>query len=121
MTDLEMTKLCAEAMGYRCGLQKIVDCSPGFILSTTTLNSMNLPDGWETGTNDGPYDPFHDDAQAMALVKKFGLDVRGPAQDHLWEVWFALQPEHYHTARDDLNRAIVECVAKMQRARETHK
>ena len=47
MTDLELTKLCAEAMG--------IEISP-----------VRHGDG-----DFSLYDPLHDDAQAMALVKKF--------------------------------------------------
>jgi len=52
MTDLEITKLCAEAMG----------------LDEKTLQV--LESGW-TGRG---FDPLHDDTQAMALVKKLRLN-----------------------------------------------
>ena len=100
MTDLEMTKLCAEAMGLweevKIGDKKY---------EHPPLN----------------YDPLHDDAQAMALVKKFDVSITSlsaRAADH----WFVqttgtkIQPSIIGTAYD-LNRAIVECVAKMQAAK----
>ena len=91
MTDLEITRLCAEAM-------EIIDAYPMY------------------GGN--PYDPFHDDAQAMALVKKFLLSI-DPAQPIGWHV--AKQETKFFDAayahEDDLNHAICECVAKMQQAK----
>ena len=90
MTNLEMTKLCAKAMGFA------VDGSAGILLP------------WRA------FDPLHDDAQSMALVKKFRLCVDGADKSGEWSAreWasgtFALDA--------DLNRAIVECVAKMQQA-----
>jgi hypothetical protein len=90
MTDLEMTKLCAEAMG---------------IVQSMHVNEDGL---WT-------YYPLHDDAQAMALVKKFHLEC-------YWNgsVWGVLDGPSgcAHELRGDLNRAIVECVAKMQAAKE---
>jgi predicted NAD/FAD-dependent oxidoreductase len=72
---------------------------------------------WET-SHRWRYDPLHDDAQAMALVKRFRLNVT-VSGDTYWDVdnddgsgrRFADAMQH------DLNRAIVECVAKMQAAR----
>ena len=95
--DLEITKLCAEAMGIK---------------------------GWLTGddpmvTNDRgefiePYDPLHDDAQAMALVKKFGLDLIRHKPISQWSSYFG---NGVFSQADDLNRAICECVAKMQKGK----
>jgi hypothetical protein len=96
MTDLEMTRLCAEAMFD--------------------------PLEWEQRLFD--YDPLHDDAQAMALVKKFGLTC-DPANDvppyAPWRVCaLPVGGEDWNDIvnadSDDLNRAIVECIAKMHRA-----
>ena len=86
MTDLEITRLCAEA--------------------------MFTPLEWEQRLFE--YDPLHDDAQAMALVKKFLLSI-DPAQPIGWHV--AKQETKFFDAayahEDDLNHAICECVAKM--------
>ena len=61
-----------------------------------------------------PYDPLHDDAQAMALVKKFdlvcGRDIAPPSS------YFA-ESQMVCTYSDDVNRAICECVAEMQLAK----
>jgi hypothetical protein len=98
-----MTKLCAAAMG---------------ISSDDYLECTHCEE------NSHPYDPLHDDAQAMALVKKFELTcqmqhgMRGPsgawANIKFWRVFGPTDPAD----SEDLNRAIVECVAKMQAAKE---
>ena len=99
MTDLEITKLCAEAMG--------VDFSKGF--GTITCK--------ECGEIGIPYDPLHDDAQAMALVKKFNLQIQSPAIDgEHWHCWKFKAPNHTGLSKD-LNHAICECVAKMGKAK----
>lgn len=108
MDDLEMTKLCAEAMGWR---------GDGFIAEYRggPLVLRVIPD--EAKGYAIPYDPLTDDAQAMALVKQLGLDIEylgntGYSKDtgNMWDVTAIA-----HDARSsDLNRAIVECVAKMQ-------
>ena len=99
MTDLEMTRLCAKAMGYtdfrNHGRDEI-----RFACSVAELRP--------------PYNPLHDDAQAMALVKKFKLDAYG--RDGHWDVWLVgtrFDDRHFAYS-DNLNRAIVECVAKAQ-------
>ena len=96
MTDLELTKLCAEAMGY---------------LPKEWSQSIKVP---EQLLCDGRlYDPLHDDAQAMALVKKFKLRsicVNDNGSDN----WSVSRGFMESAMNPDLNRAIVECVAKMQ-------
>lgn len=96
MTDLEITRLCAEAMGCR-------------------NKQYRGPWDWE---EDKKYDPIHDKAQAMALVEKFNLCITPPTirADGRWgasvypEIWIASSPTN-------LNRAICGCVAKMQTAK----
>ena len=78
MTDLEMTRLCAEAMGFKP-------------VSTTTGETAVLCAAMGGLKHDFYFDPLHNDAQLMALVKKFPIL--------------------------DLNRAMVERVAKMQAAK----
>lgn len=92
MTNLEMTKLCAVAMGL------------------TVLDDKRwagMTDAIHTSA--GYYDPLADDAQAMALVKKLGISVRQTDPD-MWHAWIPLSPAYGGNA--DLNRAIVECAAK---------
>ena len=101
MTDLEITRLCAEAMGYKILLpikDDVVECN-------------HLDDGKF-------FDPIHDDAQAMALVKKMVLSIDravisnyGVPEQWGWRVMAAYVG---HARSADLNRAICECVAKMQ-------
>lgn len=67
---------------------------------------------WEQRLFD--YDPLHDDAQAMALLKRFGLFL-GRFSDGMWCVDSPLQEEQMCSYRNcDLNRAICECVAHTQ-------
>ena len=112
MTDLEMTKLCAEAMGYSgisIGADRTIDGKPfpGDPLKVFTSQTHE-------------FDPLHDDAQAMALVKKLNLSVNRHNEGRYlnWHVGDFGYHRGVHTEHPtDLNRAIVECVAKMQDAR----
>ena len=113
MTDLEITRLCAEAIGYA-----VVETSQGLRARDGEYDFMVL------GSDGGPYlrrfNPLHDDAQAMALVKKFWLDIEvfiGTKEPLLcWGVVGAQKGAH-RVKNTDLNRAICECVAKMQKAK----
>lgn len=106
MTELEITKLCAEAMGLSW-LKEFGDC----VLLHDSMASE--------------YDPLHDDAQAMALVKKFELVVEPPwatkETEGMWEIsLFSGDDDPFDTCialHENLNRAICECVAKMQSAK----
>jgi hypothetical protein len=96
MTDLEMTKLCAEAMD----IQVVAD-------ESGTL--WGAIDRWR----ETPYDPLHDDAQAMALVKKFRLSLTAEHQGG----WIVNRNTDEIEVRNQwANRAVVEWVAKMQKA-----
>jgi len=105
MTDLEMTRLCAEAMGGHISLY--VDNVPRFISNDAhPLSNMAV----------APiYDPLHDDAQAMALVKKFHAHIAFDSDFKVWSccIYGCEIVRHY-----DLNFAICECVAKMQKAKD---
>ena len=110
MNDLEMTKLCAEAMGIKF----CPECLKNDPSSLQTTHSEGRPDQ--------QYDPLHDDAQAMALVKKFQMLVRWDGGVHGWTagIWYSGskgQALWNDWTAQDLNRAICECVAKMQAAR----
>lgn len=104
MDDLEMTNLCADAMG----LQVYVDVYGDLCLGTEDHDGDNYH-----------YWPLKDDAQAMALVKKFriGIDYAGKHGDCCGES-LLIGPILYTAVADNLNRAIVECVAKMQNAKQ---
>ena len=95
MTDLEITKLCAQAMGLQ-------------YFSGTKYVSLVHPEG-----NSDSYDPLQDDAQAMALVKRWYVVI-----SHAGEKWLVTRgqilPDEW-VANENLNRAICECVAKMMK------
>ena len=135
MTDLEITKLCAEAMGY-----EIVSLDPndtGGPVRSDVAHFKGTIVVRSSRVMTHVYCPLHDDAQAMALVKKFGIECRSftqgmadfqnggeirdardgsllirlpPYKKIFWKV--ATSAEWFES--DHLNRAICECVAKMQ-------
>lgn len=93
MIDLEIIKRCAEKMGYITA----PDRGGNFVL----VNSLG-------------YDPLHDDAQAMALVKKFRLGIYFSADDDEWGCYkFHEYGNDPDVSSKDLNRAICECVTKL--------
>jgi hypothetical protein len=105
VTDLEMMKLCAEAMGFNA-----------------VHTYRNLDNGLDDGLvcDGGPspggpflYRPLRDDGQAMALVKKLRLEIIRSRHE---DCWLAIPESEIflHARSADLNHAIVECVAKMQ-------
>lgn len=102
MTDLEMVKRCAEKMGY-----DQYQWQTGGIVTGSDL-PISLPDGQIR------YDPLHDDAQALALVKQFNLHIdqrpHPKRQITVQDCAFTVLVERRD---DDINRAIVECVAKL--------
>lgn len=86
MDDLTITRLCAEAMGWPKGAV----CHPdSLILDGDTKK----------------YNPLHDDAQAMALVKKYPAECIKAIDEELGQTI------------PNYNRAICECVAKMQQSK----
>ena len=103
MTDLEITKLCAEAMG--------IDFSNGYA-------SVMCENCEEYGTL---YDPLHDDAQAMALVKKLRLRVL-PQANGYWcvdngEPTPYARGAYWLASAETLNRAVCECASQMQKVK----
>lgn len=100
MTDLELTRLCAQAMGYE---QRQV----------ASIHSFQGYDAFETVDATGVvYWPLTNDVQAIALVKKFKL---GLAYSGYWSAYAPGDSANGFSTY--LNRAIVECVAKMQAAK----
>lgn len=108
LTDLEITRACAKAMGYRI-IEN--DLLPGIYCG-------DLPPRRNFTSNQ--YDPLHDDAQAMALVKRFRINID---QDKNYNdgvpfiAWARLPDGGWHSA-PDLNRAICLCVAALAQERE---
>ena len=100
MSDLELIKRCAEKMGYD-------------LISTGGQIFCRKPFSHPAQNNaEFVYNPLTDDAQAMALVKRFGLIVERIARRGE-ETWFAAHNESGIFVDDDLNRCICECVARM--------
>lgn len=103
LTDLEMTKLCAEAMELNFTLG-----SDGYVW----VVDEDVPGGMSL------YYPLRMDAQAFALVKRFEIVIQWPmifGGVKLAGAKFTVGASTYlASAESDLNRAIVECVAKMQ-------
>ena len=111
MIDLEITRLCAEAMEDKPevpGASSIWGVTKYF---AGTLSGKTFT--WVRPE----YNPLHDDAQCMALVKKFEINCTCPQFSSEKGKWMAVL--YPHTASDiSLNRAVCECVAKMQIAKE---
>lgn len=103
MTDLELTKKCAEALGWK--FLGLASKHVAFQVSDCAIISTN------DSTGDHVFDPLHDDAQAMALVKKLQPCIVRPDSNGWWEVYM-LESERAYSAKD-LNRAICECVAAL--------
>lgn len=110
LTDLEITKLCAEAMEdppSLPGSSEIWDVDICYLPGT---GSQKI-----TQRVRSAYDPLRNDAQAMALVKKLNLCIMPPTAraDERWgcslypNIWIA-------SDANDLNRAICKCVARIQ-------
>lgn len=105
MTDHEMIVRSAEAMGWAV---KVVHGAPTYTVYYQR-NVSPKPDWCE-------WQPLRNDAQAMALVKALRLDVE--PQDERWmvSVWTDDAKRTNNAFHEELNRAIVECVAMMSAA-----
>lgn len=124
--DIELTKLCAEAMGYESldvgytdgedetPRQRELDASQWMhrhgLWSVGEYWINEAAGSWITRSD---YDPLHNDAQAMALVKRFKLDVWWPFSGQTWRCSDGTTTRP--TEHEDLNRAICLCVAQMHR------
>ena len=106
LSDLEVTRACAEAMGFE-------------------LNDPGLPmhfrgvDWQDFRGNKHPtwirYNPLRDDSQAMALVKRFQPGIQPPDLMKNQLKWTVCLSAGNWIEHSDLNRAICLCVAKMHR------
>ena len=114
MTDLEITRLCAEAMGLnnvKSARKEIFGNVMQFVDEPIDKSDCVIyihQDGYPI-----IYNPLHDDAQAMALVKKFRLHTGFQSFENRWGC--LAQNGITATYNSDLNRAICECVANMQK------
>jgi len=104
MTDDELTYACARKF---------------FHGRVSDLRNYNLIDGKlyvepDNETGHIIYDPLHDDVQAFALVKKFGLELMRNRRDLYWRArFYTSKTESVEAGHGDLSRAICECVAKL--------
>jgi len=109
MDDRLATELCAEAMQAAGGIE-MRRSESGELVTTA-----GYPYYWTQWKAWSPYDPLHDDAQAMALARRFMLAVDFFVQKvsapptHPQDI-FVYFDEDGETA----NRAIVYCVSRMQ-------
>ena len=106
MTDIELVKRCAERMGIEVHLI----AEPEFHYADCPY--YEIPELSEAPNE--KYDPLHDDAQAMQLVKKFGIQLTQNKRDLYWKavvhVGIGCFVEGGHSY---LNRAIVTCIANL--------
>lgn len=109
MTDIELTKRCAEACGWHC--EPAEDDRYRIYEATEDMTPIFGIGEWLMQR----YDPLHDDAQAMALIKKFDIKVTKRPQYESWRaVAYHRTGEFLSIGTDyNLNRAIVLCVAGM--------
>ena len=79
------------------------------------------PHQWAEDDDAYPYDPFHNDTQIIAIVKKLNLSLTAPTKIiPEWSVWQQKQeinlryenPYGIVYMNINLNRAIVECASK---------
>ena len=94
MDDLTATRLCAEAMGYT-----VHRYHPEQLPLRVRMALGGLI------FDPASYNPLHDDAQAMALVKRFPSECT----DAINKAWLHSRPGEFN-----INRAVAYCVARMQ-------
>lgn len=98
LTDLQATERCARAMGFEV---KVSKDTKGREHVMRRRAQDHMQDHWEV------FDPLHDDAQALAVVKKLALNI-WPQGGGLWAVGTKGHNASFHR---DLNHAIVEAAA----------
>lgn len=111
MTDLEMVRLCAEAMGL--------------MIREVSLNAPEHTlriEGVFGSSSYGDYWPLTNRAQCFELVERFHLDVTytdpyGEEQN----CWWVSGEDLESNGSPDLSRAIVTTVARMELARKEGK
>ena len=109
MDDLTITKRCAEAMGLNT-VEYV--CHNAQRNRETRLSVIRK--SHKGGDAASRYDPLHDDAQAMALVKKFDMDISARRNSAAVFVGPAGEMQRYQVDdAETLNRAICECVARL--------
>jgi len=117
VTDAEITKLCAKAMGLR-----EIPYRAGQPHAPHPESALRMAEGRKATHW---YDPLHDDSQMAALVKKLFIEilVDGPAgrsEDWTWTARIGgynelpISISHGH----DLNRAVCVCVARLAKEKK---
>ena len=112
MDDREITRLCAQAMGWHVG--KLASKVVAYKVNACAIIAGNAQGG------ESVYDPLHDDAQCMALVKRFGIGFDPTRGEDFASA--AIRDEHGTMliyCDPSLNRAICLCVANMQSKEST--
>lgn len=117
LSDIEMTLACAAAVGF-------VPLTLGHgIPQIASEHSIYVLDEYGDHEIDGKrhrvYDPLHDDAQAMALVRKFEPDIVHSLDGFVTvSIYDTDALPHSVTGKaPDLIRCICECVANIARER----
>ncbi len=107
LTDLEIVRACAKAIGLREIRHPIAPVEP------PSIYVGNVHSG-------AFYNPLKHDEQAMALVKRFRLQT-DTLFDGTWTVescgWDEERDETITVEDADLNRAICECVSRLAKGR----
>lgn len=96
LSDSEMIKLCAQASNIKYEIQDDIV----WYRSRYSVRSLRS------------YNPLSDDEAAMDLIRRFELCIK-KGNDILWT---ATHGEQYVGCDESINKAIIECVAKMQLA-----
>lgn len=111
MSDLEITRLCAEAMGYT-----IVSNDPNWTDGPVRTEVAHHPGTIMIRSSrvyPHTYLPLHDDAQMAALIKKFPVTCID-ALDYLIPHGPERDEDYQHL---DLNRAVAKGVARKEKGK----
>lgn len=107
MTDLEMVKLCAQALD----LPVFVNDRGAAFLSRVEAPRF-AKGGGTVPRFSNRYDPLTDKAQCFELVERFRLVIDHFVGEDGWQV--SSDGQNMLVEDADLSRAIVTCVAKME-------
>lgn len=108
LTDLEVTRLCAEAVGLKVMGQSAVSPESAWVCKWGRSGSLQ-------------YDPLHDDAQCMALLFRLsgeGEVIIQPGEFQFNCDDFGIARRHAIVRPADLRRAVCLCVANLQQGKE---
>ena len=133
MDDREIVRRCAEAAGWKFTwsdkhrywhaidpeYREYIVCEKWPMRDA--YSGAKLPDPTpEDAIEECGYDPLTNDAQAMALVKRFPISIRkwtGTKQQRVEIVDGVTGEMRFYSDSPDLNRAICTAVANMQEAK----